>query len=174
MISSSSQENLYEGHISIISFSKQAASPHAFICVFCALSLSLIHCTLQNPKKARVTRRFLIVEGVYMNYGDICPLPDLVCNPPQSSCASVSTPSNISITFQSLNNAFESFLLQSRVLYLDGYFSKRHCSVCSNIFCSWVFLGLEHVMRIRLPIICPCICKCLWCQQSYFSSNRLR
>ena len=33
---------------------------------------------LQNPKKARVTRRFLVVEGLYMNYGDIAPLPKLV------------------------------------------------------------------------------------------------
>lgn len=32
----------------------------------------------KNPKKAQVTRRFLIVEGIYMNSGDICPLPELV------------------------------------------------------------------------------------------------
>lgn len=32
----------------------------------------------RNPKKAQVTRRFLIVEGIYMNSGDICPLPELV------------------------------------------------------------------------------------------------
>lgn len=31
-----------------------------------------------NPKKAKVTRRFLVVEGVYLNYGDICPLPKLL------------------------------------------------------------------------------------------------
>ncbi|KAG8181200.1 hypothetical protein JTE90_013170 [Oedothorax gibbosus] len=31
-----------------------------------------------NPKKAKVTRRFLVVEGIYMNYGDICPLPKMV------------------------------------------------------------------------------------------------
>ncbi|OWF46206.1 serine palmitoyltransferase 1-like isoform X2 [Mizuhopecten yessoensis] len=30
------------------------------------------------PKKAKVTRRFLVVEGLYMNYADICPLPQLV------------------------------------------------------------------------------------------------
>lgn len=33
---------------------------------------------LKNPKKAKVTRRFLVVEGIYTNYGDICPLPKLV------------------------------------------------------------------------------------------------
>jgi serine palmitoyltransferase len=32
----------------------------------------------KNPKKAKVTRRFLVIEGVYMNSGDICPLPQLV------------------------------------------------------------------------------------------------
>lgn len=32
----------------------------------------------KNPKKAKVTRRFLIVEGLYFNHGDICPLPKLV------------------------------------------------------------------------------------------------
>lgn len=32
----------------------------------------------KNPRKARVTRRFLLVEGLYMNTGCICPLPELV------------------------------------------------------------------------------------------------
>ncbi|XP_066567471.1 serine palmitoyltransferase 1 [Amia ocellicauda] len=32
----------------------------------------------KNPRKARVTRRFIVVEGLYMNTGDVCPLPDLV------------------------------------------------------------------------------------------------
>ncbi|XP_050402480.1 serine palmitoyltransferase 1 [Patella vulgata] len=32
----------------------------------------------KNPKKAKVTRRFIIVEGLYLNYGDICPLPKIV------------------------------------------------------------------------------------------------
>ncbi|XP_078656406.1 serine palmitoyltransferase 1-like [Branchiostoma floridae x Branchiostoma belcheri] len=32
----------------------------------------------KNPKKAAVTRRFVLVEGIYMNYGDIVPLPKLV------------------------------------------------------------------------------------------------
>ena len=32
----------------------------------------------KNPKKATNTRRFLIVEGIYMNTGTICPLPELV------------------------------------------------------------------------------------------------
>lgn len=35
---------------------------------------------LKNPRKARVTRRFIVVEGLYMNTGTICPLPDLVSN----------------------------------------------------------------------------------------------
>lgn len=33
---------------------------------------------VKNPKKANVTRRFLIVEGIYMNSGEICPLPALI------------------------------------------------------------------------------------------------
>ena len=32
----------------------------------------------QNPKKASKIKRFLIVEGIYMNTGNICPLPELV------------------------------------------------------------------------------------------------
>ncbi|XP_020832348.1 serine palmitoyltransferase 1 isoform X1 [Phascolarctos cinereus] len=32
----------------------------------------------KNPRKARVTRRFIVVEGLYMNTGSICPLPELV------------------------------------------------------------------------------------------------
>uniref|UniRef100_A0AC11D6U0 Serine palmitoyltransferase long chain base subunit 1 n=2 Tax=Caprinae TaxID=9963 RepID=A0AC11D6U0_SHEEP len=32
----------------------------------------------KNPRKARVTRRFIIVEGLYMNTGTVCPLPELV------------------------------------------------------------------------------------------------
>ena len=32
----------------------------------------------KNPKKARTIRRFLIIEGLYLNYGDICPLPRMV------------------------------------------------------------------------------------------------
>ncbi|XP_051153490.1 serine palmitoyltransferase 1 [Leptopilina boulardi] len=32
----------------------------------------------KNPKKAANTRRFLIVEGIYMNTGCICPLPEFV------------------------------------------------------------------------------------------------
>lgn len=31
-----------------------------------------------NPKKASVTRRFLIVEGIYLDFADICPLPKLL------------------------------------------------------------------------------------------------
>uniref|UniRef100_A0A8C5BM50 Serine palmitoyltransferase 1 n=1 Tax=Gadus morhua TaxID=8049 RepID=A0A8C5BM50_GADMO len=32
----------------------------------------------KNPRKAKVTRRFIVVEGLYMNTADICPLPELV------------------------------------------------------------------------------------------------
>ncbi|GFS10508.1 serine palmitoyltransferase-1 [Elysia marginata] len=32
----------------------------------------------KNPKKAKVTRRFIIAEGLYLNSGHICPLPKLV------------------------------------------------------------------------------------------------
>lgn len=33
---------------------------------------------IKNPKKAAKTRRFLIVEGIYMNTGEMCPLRELV------------------------------------------------------------------------------------------------
>ncbi|EDW02122.1 serine palmitoyltransferase 1 [Drosophila grimshawi] len=33
---------------------------------------------LRNPKKALKTRRFLVAEGIYMNTGELCPLPELV------------------------------------------------------------------------------------------------
>lgn len=29
-------------------------------------------------KKAKTIRRFLVVEGIYMNYGDICPLKEII------------------------------------------------------------------------------------------------
>lgn len=32
----------------------------------------------RNPKKAAKIRRFLIIEGIYMNTGNICPLPELL------------------------------------------------------------------------------------------------
>ncbi|XP_060091486.1 serine palmitoyltransferase 1 isoform X2 [Heteronotia binoei] len=32
----------------------------------------------KNPRKARVTRRFIVVEGLYINTGDVCHLPELV------------------------------------------------------------------------------------------------
>lgn len=32
----------------------------------------------RKPKKAAITRRFLVVEGLYENYGDICPLPKVI------------------------------------------------------------------------------------------------
>ncbi|KAL1130252.1 hypothetical protein AAG570_013190, partial [Ranatra chinensis] len=33
---------------------------------------------LKNRRKADKTRKFLIVEGIYMNTGEICPLPELI------------------------------------------------------------------------------------------------
>ncbi|KAG1696687.1 Serine palmitoyltransferase 1 [Nymphon striatum] len=33
---------------------------------------------LKNMKKAKATRRFLLLEGIYMNSGDICPLPEIL------------------------------------------------------------------------------------------------
>ncbi|VDN95596.1 unnamed protein product, partial [Brugia pahangi] len=30
------------------------------------------------PKLASKTRRFMVVEGLYMNSGDLCPLPELM------------------------------------------------------------------------------------------------
>lgn len=33
---------------------------------------------LQNMKKARVTRKFIIVEGIYFNTGQLCDLPKLI------------------------------------------------------------------------------------------------
>ena len=32
----------------------------------------------QNPAKAKVTRKFLVAEGIYYNSGDMAPLPRLV------------------------------------------------------------------------------------------------
>ncbi|XP_006811317.2 serine palmitoyltransferase 1-like [Saccoglossus kowalevskii] len=32
----------------------------------------------RNPKKAKVTRRFLVIEGLYINYGDIAPLKKMI------------------------------------------------------------------------------------------------
>ncbi|KAH8413709.1 hypothetical protein KR222_004353 [Zaprionus bogoriensis] len=32
----------------------------------------------RNPKKAQKTRRFLVAEGIYLNTGELCPLPQLV------------------------------------------------------------------------------------------------
>ncbi len=33
---------------------------------------------IKNPKKAKITRRFLVIEGLYLNHGDLCPLPRMV------------------------------------------------------------------------------------------------
>ncbi|XP_029639929.1 serine palmitoyltransferase 1 isoform X2 [Octopus sinensis] len=32
----------------------------------------------KNPKKARITRKFVVVEAIYVNHGDICPLPKII------------------------------------------------------------------------------------------------
>lgn len=32
----------------------------------------------KNPRKAAKTRKFLVVEGIYLNTGEICPLRELV------------------------------------------------------------------------------------------------
>lgn len=32
----------------------------------------------KDPKKAAKIRRFIIVEGIYMNTGEMCPLPEIV------------------------------------------------------------------------------------------------
>lgn len=32
----------------------------------------------EDPQRAMLTRRFLVVEGLYTNYGDMCPLPEIV------------------------------------------------------------------------------------------------
>ena len=32
----------------------------------------------QNPKAAKISRRFLIVEGIYLNGGDLCKIEDFV------------------------------------------------------------------------------------------------
>lgn len=42
------------------------------------VSLLMTLFLLQNPRKARVTRKFIVVEGLYINTADICPLPELV------------------------------------------------------------------------------------------------
>lgn len=40
--------------------------------------ITVCPCFLQNPAKAKVTRKFIVVEAIYMNYGDLCPLPKVV------------------------------------------------------------------------------------------------
>ena len=32
----------------------------------------------KNPKAAKVTRKFIVAEAVYMNTGQLCPLPRLI------------------------------------------------------------------------------------------------
>ena len=33
---------------------------------------------MQNPAKAKVTRKFIVAEAIYYNWGDMAPLPQLV------------------------------------------------------------------------------------------------
>ena len=33
----------------------------------------------QNPAKAKKMRKFIVAEGLYLNYGDLAPLPKMVC-----------------------------------------------------------------------------------------------
>lgn len=46
------------------------------ICVH-IIALLPVYC-VQNPAKAKVTRKFIVAEGLYVNYGDLAPLPQLV------------------------------------------------------------------------------------------------
>lgn len=32
----------------------------------------------KDPKKAKSVRRFIVVEGLYVNYADLCPLPKII------------------------------------------------------------------------------------------------
>ena len=50
-----------------------------------------LHFFLQNPKKASVTRRFLVIEGISVNYGDIAPLPKIVSNMVVNDCNTLSS-----------------------------------------------------------------------------------
>lgn len=50
-----------------------------------------IYIFLQNPKKASVTRRFLVIEGISVNYGDIAPLPKIVSNMVVNDCNTLSS-----------------------------------------------------------------------------------
>ncbi|KAK3550262.1 hypothetical protein QTP86_021328, partial [Hemibagrus guttatus] len=45
-------------------------------CTYCTCILKIT--LVKNPRKARVTRKFIVVEGLYLNTADICPLPQLV------------------------------------------------------------------------------------------------
>lgn len=42
------------------------------------LLMKQIEADKQHPKKAAKAKRFLIIEGIYMNTGNICPLPELL------------------------------------------------------------------------------------------------
>lgn len=55
------------------------------------LSFLLFTFFLQNPKKASVTRRFLVIEGISVNYGDIAPLPKIVSNMVVNDCNTLSS-----------------------------------------------------------------------------------
>lgn len=74
------EEVTWKGNIIFLSFSllsfltNQFSELHLLLIV--EINWNLLF--LKNPRKARVTRRFIVVEGLYMNTGDICPLPELV------------------------------------------------------------------------------------------------
>lgn len=52
--------------------------PNRSTFMYVSLSWWVFLFLLQNPRKARVTRKFVVVEGLYINTADICPLPELV------------------------------------------------------------------------------------------------
>ncbi|XP_016097361.1 serine palmitoyltransferase 1-like [Sinocyclocheilus grahami] len=40
--------------------------------------VEMVQAFYENPRKAKVIRRFIVVEGLYINTADLCPLPELV------------------------------------------------------------------------------------------------
>lgn len=47
----------------------------------------------KNPKLARTRSRFILVEGLYINHGDICPLPEIVSQVGVCVCVCLPFPS---------------------------------------------------------------------------------
>ncbi len=41
-------------------------------------ALKLYSSLSQNPAKAKVTRKFIVAEAIYYNWGDVAPLPEMV------------------------------------------------------------------------------------------------